>query len=178
MSSDFTPMTSSTITHLYKGDRRLKRVALSIRSKKNPEEILPGYALMTELNDEMLSFFSTQKFLIDESLNIRMTVGADDLEFQLKLSHLHEQISSGRIMTSIPTEENPFPARKFYRCFAKVIDVKRNGLSLHEKPVIPEEAFAPTLQAVPDLGPDQAVPPVADPTLESTAAPESELKVA
>jgi hypothetical protein len=27
-------------------------------------------------------------------------------------------------MNALPTEENPFPARKFYRCFSKVLELK------------------------------------------------------
>jgi hypothetical protein len=132
---------SGSLNEFYnQGDRRLKRVGLIIRSKKHPGVELPGYALMTELNEEMLSFFSAQKFLVDEGLTINMQVGPDELEFQLRLSHLHEQISSGRIMTQIPTEEHPFPARKFYRCFAKVLEVKRNGIVLNNAA---SEASAP-----------------------------------
>ena len=126
MSLDSTSSTG-TSAPLYKGDSRLKRVPLSIRSKKDPHTVLTGYAIMTELNNEIFSFFSTQKFLIDEVLNIQLNVGVDALEFQLSLSHLHEQISSGRIMTAIPNDSDPFPALKFFRCFANIIGVKRNG---------------------------------------------------
>jgi hypothetical protein len=105
----------------------LKRLAVSIIRKHHPEEVLSGYALVTELNEKLLSFFSTQKFKIDETLIVKMYVDTNEMEFLLRMSHLHEQISSGRIMNAIPTNENPFPARKFYRCFAKVLEVKQNG---------------------------------------------------
>ena len=163
MSSEFTPA-GSTLTRLYKGDPRLKRVEVSIISKKHPETALNGYALVTELNETMLSFFSTQKFKIDEELILKVQVNSDDLEFRLKMSHLHEQISSGRVMTALPTEENPFPARKFYRCFAKVIELKRNGiypqadshaLANGESPaplqVVPDEVTASATEAEPKV---------------------------
>jgi hypothetical protein len=107
----------------------------------------------------MLSFFSMQKFQIDEALTIRMIVDSQELEFHLRMSHLHEQISSGRVMTALPTEACPFPARKFYRCFAQVIEVKRDGVLITQAPVdqpillataVSTENTAPTLQAVPD----------------------------
>jgi hypothetical protein len=183
--------TPGTLKSLYnKGDRRLKRVGAIIRSKKHPEVELPGYALLTELNEEMLSFFSTQKFLVDEGLTVTMNVESDSLEFQLRMSHLHEQISSGRIMTEVPTEANPFPARKFYRCFAKVLEVKRNGVVMSSAPTevvtvapaapVAGEGMSPVMEvtadgigfqglaSVSDIG--QANPPV--------ELPESDLKVA
>ena len=165
MSFDSTPAYGTLIREFYnKGDRRLKRVALKIQSKMHPEEVLTGYALMTELNGEMLSFFSTRKFLIDEHILIHMKLGDDELDFQLQMSHLHEQISSGRIMTSIPTEEHPFPARKFYRCFAKVLELKRNGVSVNGE--ITSES-----DRKPDIAP-------IEPTVESPEDSESEQKVA
>ncbi len=74
------PTLTSTLTQLLKGDQRLKRVAVSIVTKHHPEDILSGYALVTELNDKVLSFFSTQKFRLDEILTIRMFVGSDEMD--------------------------------------------------------------------------------------------------
>jgi hypothetical protein len=108
------------------GDRRLKRVALKITSKLRPNCTYSGYALVNELNEQMFSFFSTEKFGLDEELEVHMLFGGHELTYRIHMSHLHEQISSGRIMNALPTPEHPFPARKFYRCFAKVLEL--NGL--------------------------------------------------
>ncbi len=132
MSSAFTPL-ASTLTRLYKGDPRLKRVAVSIINKREPETVLNGYALVSELNETLLSFFSTQKFKIDEELTLCTRVHSEELEYQLRFSHLLEQISSGRVMTMLPSEEHPFPARKFYRCYAKVLSLKRDGKPVHSE---------------------------------------------
>ncbi len=106
------------------GDRRLKRVALKIASKLKPERGFSGYALVNELSGPMFTFFCTEKFALDEELEIKLHFGGHDLTYKILMSHLHEQISSGRIMNALPTEENPFPARKFYRCFAKVLELQ------------------------------------------------------
>ena len=115
---------SSSIAHLFMGDRRLKRVALKITSKLNPNRLIHGYALVNELAGKMFTFFCTEKFALDEELQVQLHFGGHDLTYRILMSHLHEQISSGRIMNSLPTEENPFPARKFYRCFAKVLELQ------------------------------------------------------
>lgn len=106
------------------GDRRLKRVALKISLKNQPDRNVNGYALVNELSGPMFTFFCTEKFALDEELEVKLHFGGHDLTYKILMSHLHEQISSGRIMNAVPTEENPFPARKFYRCFAKVLELK------------------------------------------------------
>ena len=102
----------------------MKRVALKITSKFNPERTYGGYALVNELAGTMFTFFCTEKFALDEELQVQLHFGGHDLTYRILMSHLHEQISSGRIMNSLPTAENPFPARKFYRCFAKVLELQ------------------------------------------------------
>jgi hypothetical protein len=106
------------------GDRRLKRVALRIRSKLKPETFLSGYALVNELSGPLFTFFCTEKFALDEDLEVQLHFAGHDLTYKVVMSHLHEQISSGRIMNALPSAENPFPARKFYRCFARVLELK------------------------------------------------------
>jgi hypothetical protein len=106
------------------GDRRLKRVALKISTKFKPDRCFSGYALVNELNGPLFTFFCTEKFALDEELEVQLHFGGHDLTYKIHMSHLHEQISSGRIMNALPTEENPFPARKFYRCFAKVLELQ------------------------------------------------------
>ena len=106
------------------GDSRLKRVAVKIRAPKLGDKEFSGYALVNELSEKMFSFFCTEKFSIDEELEIQMRFSGHDLTYRVSLSHLHEQISSGRIMNALPSEENPFPARKFYRCFSRVLELK------------------------------------------------------
>ncbi len=99
----------------------MKRVTLAIQSKNHPGEAYTGYAVVSELNNETLAFFCTEKFKVDEELQVHFSVLGETYQYPVILFNLHEQISSGRIMTSLPTEANPFPARKFYRCFAKVV---------------------------------------------------------
>ncbi len=102
----------------------MKRVALKIRIPRRGNHECSGYALINELNEKMFSFFCTEKFTIDEELEIEMKFSGHDLTYRVLMTHLHEQISSGRIMNDLPSEGNPFPARKFYRCFSKVIELK------------------------------------------------------
>ena len=99
----------------------MKRVTLSIFSKNHPDDAHLAYAVVSELNDETLSFFCTEKFRVDDELQVSFSVGNESYSYPVILFNLHEQISTGRIMTSLPTEENPFPSRKFYRCFARVL---------------------------------------------------------
>ncbi len=106
------------------GDRRLKRVALKISTKLKPDRTFNGYALVNELSGNLFTFFCTEKFALDEELEVQLHFGGHDLTYRILMSHLHEQISSGRIMNALPSEQNPFPARKFYRCFAKVLELQ------------------------------------------------------
>ncbi|MBU6154014.1 MAG: hypothetical protein KGP28_06905 [Bdellovibrionales bacterium] len=115
---------ASSIAHLFTGDRRLKRVAVKIKAPKLGDREHPGYALLNELSENMFSFFCTEKFSIDEELEIQVKFSGHDLTYRVTMSHLHEEISSGRIMNALPSENNPFPARKFYRCFSKVLELK------------------------------------------------------
>lgn len=115
---------SSSIAHLFMGDRRLKRVALKITTKLKPDRTFNGYALVNELSGNLFTFFCTEKFALDEELEVQLHFGGHDLTYKILMSHLHEQISSGRIMNALPSEQNPFPARKFYRCFAKVLELQ------------------------------------------------------
>lgn len=96
-----------------------------------------GYALINELNEKLFSFFCTEKFPIDEELEIEMKFSGHALTYKVVMTHLHEQISSGRIMTGLPTAENPFPARKYYRCFSNVLELKgmeKDGPSVITQP--------------------------------------------
>ena len=143
---------SSSIAHLFMGDSRLKRVALKVRTTKSPARESSGYALVNELNEKIFSFFCPEKFPIDEELEIEMKFSGHELTYRVVMTHLHEQISSGRIMTGVPTEENPFPARKYYRCFSNVLELK--GMEKEGEPVLGE-----------------ATPSTAGPIPESDSAP-------
>jgi hypothetical protein len=122
-----------------RGALTVKRIAIKIRSKKNPEEVTPGYLLLHELGAGLFSFFSTKKYNQAEQLTVHAVIDGEAKDFQLKLSNCHEQISSGRIMTDVPQEGQPFPTRTFYRCFAKPIEFAATGPKLVEQP-----AEAPT----------------------------------
>jgi hypothetical protein len=123
---------ATSIAHLFTGDSRLKRVAVKIKAPKLGDREFTGHALVNELSERMFSFFCTEKFSIDEELEIQMRFSGHDLTYRVTMSHLHEQISSGRIMNALPSEDNPFPARKFYRCFSKVLELK--GMESTEDP--------------------------------------------
>jgi hypothetical protein len=123
---------ATSIAHLFTGDSRLKRVAVKIKAPKLGDREFSGHALVNELSEKMFSFFCTEKFSIDEELEIQMRFSGHDLTYRVTMSHLHEQISSGRIMNALPSEDNPFPARKFYRCFSKVLELK--GMERTEDP--------------------------------------------
>lgn len=116
----------------------MKRIALSIHSEKHPDVIFLGYALSNEVTDGTLNFFSTVKFQPDEELEIKIDHGGEPVTYQVTMTRLHEQISSGKIMNAIPDEEHPFPARTFYRCFAKV-NQKVAATAPTEETVAPEE---------------------------------------
>jgi len=119
------------------GGAHLKRVSISIQYKNKPENVVIGYALSHEILPGQLSFFAAQKFPVDEELIISFMQNGEKKSYVVMMKHMHEQISSGRIMNSLPNEENPFPARKFYRCYSSVM-----GAAIIEKPVTAENSFS------------------------------------
>ena len=104
---------------------KMKRVNVLIQILKTPEIILQGYALHQELGQKRIAFFTMQKLPAEAEVRITYTYHGEQITYQVIMTQLHEQISSGRIMTSIPDENNPFPALKFYRCFAQVLSVEK-----------------------------------------------------
>ena len=147
----------------------MKRIATQIQLKKHPEYQSSGYVLVNELGGAMLSFFSTEKFPMEEEMTLTFMLGGKEQAYEVVMSHLHEQISSGRIMTSIPSENNPFPVRKFYRCYAKVSKYPSQEVAPDETTT---ETLSPVpLQAVPDL-PEVVEQPAAE------TLPEVEVKAA
>lgn len=104
------------------GGNRLKRVPITIQYKNKPEVAVTGYALTHEILPEQISFFAAQKFPVDEELVVTYTMNSGETEsMNVVLRNMHEQISSGRVMNALPSDENPFPARKFYRCYSMVL---------------------------------------------------------
>jgi len=138
----------------------MKRIALSIQSEKHPDMIFLGYALSDEVTDEALNFFASMKFHPDEKLEIKIAQGAEPATYRVSMTRLHEQISSGKIMNTIPDEEHPYPARTFYRCYAKVLE----KISAETTPETVSEA-----EAVP-AAPTAEAPADADPTDTPQAA--------
>ena len=120
--------------------RRLKRITLTIRNKKFPNQVAYGQAVVQDIGRELFYFFTTQKFLLEEDLEVSCEHYGEKYVFILNLHHIHEEISSGRIMNAIPEEGKPFPAIVFYRCFAKVKSRK-----------VLEAPVAATLSVVPDM---------------------------
>lgn len=104
------------------GGNRLKRVPITIQYKNKPETAVPGYALTHEILPEQISFFAAQKFPVDEELVVTYTMNSGESQtMHVVLRNMHEQISSGRVMNALPSENQPFPARKFYRCYSLVL---------------------------------------------------------
>ena len=103
------------------GGSHLKRVSISIQSKNDPENVVIGYALSHEILSNQVSFFAAQKFPVEEELIITYYLNGEKKSLTVMMKHMHEQISSGRIMNAVPSEDNPFPARKFYRCYSSVV---------------------------------------------------------
>ncbi len=164
------------INHLLQGDRRLKRVALQIRSKLNPNALLEGYALVNELNENLFAFFCTSKFAVDEELVVTLNLSGNVISYNVKMSHFHEQISSGRVMKSLPTEETPFTGQKFYRCFGKVIQPQAATGSPSLSVVPDAPAAAPTdplaeLAALAGPAPTETAPAAEAPPADAPSEP-------
>jgi hypothetical protein len=99
---------------------RLKRVSLVIKNKKYPGHSFVGYSLLHEFHPKRLSFFTDHKFPVDDILEVEVDFFGTKAKLRVLMVSVHEHISSSRVMTSIPTEANPCPIRKFYRCYAAV----------------------------------------------------------
>jgi hypothetical protein len=148
----------------------MKRIGISIKSCKHPENQVMGSALINEVKSDSISFFASQKFQADEELEIVCELNGEKILYQVVMKQLHEQISSGRIMTAVPSAEHPFPARTFYRCFAKVNSViTMNGPQEIETPAdlvaAPIAAVSATSETTPiaETAPAaEVVPPATD----------------
>jgi hypothetical protein len=139
-----------TLEELKRGDARLKRIKLTITSDQRPGVIFPGYLLLSEVNSKRLSFFCSFKFSIDEKIRVHFRATDQVFDTEVLVTNLHEQISSGKIMSSLPAEGQPFPARTFYRCFAKVLEAATGENVtpiLSAAPEAPKESTEPTAAA-------------------------------
>jgi hypothetical protein len=81
---------ASSIAHLFMGDSRLKRVAVKIKALKLGDREVQGYAIMNEMSEKVFSFFCTEKFSIDEELEVQMKFSGHDLTYRVSMSHLQE----------------------------------------------------------------------------------------
>jgi hypothetical protein len=126
------------------GGSHLKRVPITIQHKKNPEIKVSGYALAHEILDDQVSFFATQKFPVDEELIVCYSENGNEQCLNVVLRNMHEQISSGRVMTSVPSENDPFPARKFYRCYTVALAAAAESGNVEANP---EETATPTSES-------------------------------
>jgi len=144
--------------------QHLKRVSLLIHSKTYPNQDFIGYALLHEFDRKRLSFFTAQKFPVDDELTFDVDYFGQKAHFKLLVTGIHEQISSGRIMNVVPNDENPFHVRKFYRTYGSVSGLE--GLlpgmtdpSANDQPAqiaVAPAADGPTLVAAPDAPTDSA----------------------
>lgn len=134
---------TSSATKLIFGGPKLKRVSVTIQYKNNPENVVSGYALSHEILPEQVSFFAAQKFPVDEELTVTYQLRGEKKSYDVRMTNIHEQISSGRIMTAVPTEDNPFPARKFYRCYTSVIGADAAAKTTDEAKPADSVAAAP-----------------------------------
>ncbi len=120
---------------------QLKRVSVTIQYKKHPETVVHGYALIHEILSNQVSFFSTQKLPVDEELLVAFHQNGENKLVTVMVNHMNEQISSGKIMNALPCEENPFPARKFYRCYTSVVGAA--AATIQETTETPQTETAP-----------------------------------
>jgi hypothetical protein len=119
MDVEKTPGTN-TSPHPTREGYRLKRVSLVISSRKHPGQTFVGYALLHEFDPRRMSFFTAHKFPVDDEIEIQTDFFGSRAVAKAIMTNIHEQISSGRVMNAVPDESNPFPVRKFYRCFAEI----------------------------------------------------------
>ncbi len=137
------PRSPSYSSFVPKGALQLRRINITIRSKRNPDANIAGYMVLHELSNEILSFFSTKKFKHEEELEVYAEIHGSNKKYETELIGCHEQISSGRVMTSLPEEGQALPTRTFYRCFAKV-----KSLMTLDKPEDDEPIFEEALKDV------------------------------
>ncbi len=121
------------------GGSHLKRVPITIQYKNKPETKVSGYALSHEILPNQVSFFAAQKFPVDEELIVFFTENGEQQSMNVILRNMHEQISSGRVMNALPTEDDPFPARKFYRCYTTINDAANTANDLKTSEENPTE---------------------------------------
>ncbi len=137
------------------GGSHLKRVPITIQYKNKPEMKVPGYALSHEILPDHLSFFAAQKFPVDEELVVFFSENGEEKNMNVILRNMHEQISSGRVMTAVPSEEDPFPARKFYRCYTTVLDAsagtQTDSVSTENNPSIVESIIEAAVEPATDI---------------------------
>ena len=124
--------------------------------------------ILHELGNQTFSFFSTKKFRHEEELEVFLENHGDKKKYELEMNQCHEQISSGRIMTSLPQDGQALPTRTFYRCFANIISL------VAIEPPVTEGAEAPVVEAVVAAAPEL----VAVPDLAAAVIAAEELKAA
>lgn len=152
-----TSSTNNNKVSIHIGGCRLKRVPITIQFKKNPENMATGYALSHEILPNQVSFFATQKFPVDEELTIFFSLNGEKQSLTVTMKSMNEQISTGRIMNTLPSEAVPCPTRKFYRCYSAVM-----GAAAAHQPATTEAAPAitnvfaaaedPATAAIPEAG--------------------------
>ena len=130
--------------------QHLKRVSLLIHSKKYPNQDYIGYALLHEFDPKRLSFFSSQKFPVDDELVIDVDYFGQKAHFKVLVTGIHEQISSGRVMNAIPSEDNPSTVRKFYRSYGSVSGLEGLLPGMTDANSSTAATGAPALAAVPE----------------------------
>lgn len=116
----------------------MKRVTISVQSITHPEVSVMGYALPSELKNELLQFYTTLKLPLEDELQVTVHYHGSVTQFRARMRTLNEQISSGRVMSDTPSEENPLPIRTFYKCYATVIskevsDGQTDGASIQSR---------------------------------------------
>lgn len=79
-----------------------------------------GYSLLHEFHPKRLAFFTDHKFPVDEVLEVEVNYFGTISKLRVLMVNVHEHISSSRVMTQLPSESEPCPIRKFYRCYADV----------------------------------------------------------
>lgn len=100
----------------------MRRIKVTLQSKNNPNLVVLGQALAQDLEGQLVSFFTAQKLPLDEEFTLTYSFENELKTLNVKLLNLNEQVSSGRVMNSVPGNEQPFPVQKFYRCYTRNLD--------------------------------------------------------
>ncbi len=101
----------------------MKRITLEITTDRPGSEKTIGYLVVSDVKETSIRFFAPRKFPIEETLTM-ISLEKDPIQYKAVVTACAEEISSGKIMQTLPEEGQPFPARTFVRILAQIIEKK------------------------------------------------------